>query len=83
VELSGSFDDHALDDVRHVFAPIHGLFQVLENLFPLDDQNGVLDFFEQLDESRPENHVGVVFELVDGDTMFIDGIGVLNIAQML
>src|SRR5579871_2213499 len=40
--VSGMFEDHALDDVRDVLAPIRRVLEVLVDLFPLDDRDRIL-----------------------------------------
>ena len=44
---SGVLDDDAFEHVGDVLAPIGGGFEEIEDLFPLDDRDGILLFLEQ------------------------------------
>ena len=46
VNVSCIFQDDRFNDVCHVFALVRGVLEVLIDLFPLDDQDRVLDYVE-------------------------------------
>jgi len=60
-------DHHALEHVGNVLAPIRGVFEKIERLFPLDDDNRIALVVEQEAERPLVNAVGLVLEAVDLD----------------
>src|SRR5208337_2619833 len=75
---SGVLQDDALDYVGDVFAFIHGGFHDFEDLFPLDDLDGVLFFLEKLGDQRAADAVALVFEAVDFDDVLQSLVGGLH-----
>src|SRR5436309_14323557 len=76
--LSCMFDDDALDDVGGALAAVDGGFELLENLFPLDDVERVGRALEQLGERPVVEVVALVLEAVDFDEARVDAGGPLE-----
>src|SRR6188472_902548 len=64
---SGVLHDDAFEDVGHVLASVGGLLEEVQNLFPLDDDDGVLLVFEERLHGGLVGPVGLVLETVDLD----------------
>src|SRR5215204_2669929 len=64
---SGVLHDDALEDVGDVFAAVGGLFEEVQNLFPLDDGDSVGFVFEERLHGGLVRAVGLVLEPVDLD----------------
>src|SRR5262245_61455827 len=62
---SGVLEDHALDQVGHVFAAIGDGFELLVDRFQLDQLTHVFLFAEELGHRRTQHAIGIGFELVD------------------
>src|SRR5882672_1615798 len=72
---SGALKDDAFDDVGDVLALVDGGLDDFENLFPLDDLDGVLFFVEELGNERPAEAVTFVFVAVDFDAVLEGALG--------
>ena len=63
-------DHDALEHVRHVFAAIGGVFEEVERLLPLHDDDRIALLVEQLADRLLVDAIGFVLEPVD-----LDGVG--------
>src|SRR5919201_104632 len=62
---SGVLDDDALEDVGDVLAAIRRVFEKIQDLFPLDNRNGIPLFFEEPADRGLMCAVGFVLQTVD------------------
>src|SRR5579859_2489608 len=69
VSMGGSrvFEHHAFDDVGDVLAAVGRLLDVVEDVAPLHDVDGVVAVVKQLRDGAPVDGVGLVLEAVDLD----------------
>src|SRR5262249_12769781 len=74
-------EDHAVDDVGPVLAPVGGVLEVLVDLLPLDDGDRIPLLLEEPGHRRAEDVVGLVLHPVDLDAGPDDGLGILHVAQ--
>src|SRR6185436_320425 len=61
---SGVLEGDALDHVRHVFAAIDRILQVVVDLLPLDDVDGIRAFLEEMRHRATQQRVALVLEAV-------------------
>jgi hypothetical protein len=63
-----------------MFRAPHGLAATkFVDLFPLDDEDGVLHLLEQLTDGRPQLHICLVFQPVDLDALLKNQLRILQI----
>src|SRR3984957_3928491 len=55
----------AFDDVRHVLAAVGGLFDVVEDVPPLHDVDGIVAVVKELGDGPAVDGVGLVLQAVD------------------
>src|SRR5712664_2519420 len=67
---SSALENDAFDDVGDVFALVDGGLDDFEDLFPLDDLDGIFLFVEELRNERAAQAVAIVFVAVDFDAVF-------------
>src|SRR5258708_30119126 len=66
---SSALENDAFDDVGDVFALVDGGLDDFEDLFPLDDLDGVFFFVEKLGDEGAAETVAIVFVAVDLDAV--------------
>ena len=71
-------DDDAFEHVGDVLAAIGGLFEEVEDLLPLDDDDGVALFLEERLHGRLVRAVRLVLEAVDLDGALGDALAPLE-----
>src|SRR3954470_15448544 len=74
-------DHYTLEHVRHVFTAIGCIFEEVERLFPLHDDDRVALVVEQAADRVRMQPVGLVFEAVDFDGMGRDTLRLLEALQ--
>src|SRR4029453_5652718 len=70
MQYSGVLHEDALDDVRHVLAAIRRVLEEVEDLLPLENDEGVPLLLEQQPHRRLMDVIGFVLEPVDFDGGF-------------
>src|SRR5436190_1101695 len=75
---SGVLDDDAFEDVGDVLAAIRGLLEEVQDLLPLDDDDGVLLVLEEGRDGGLVSAVRLVFETIDLDGALGDPFSLLE-----
>src|SRR5215203_4155548 len=78
---SGVLEDDPLENVGNVFAAVRGCFQVVDDVAPLHDHEGVVAALEELCEAAAIAAVRLVFEAVDLHAEIQDLLGLLDLRQ--
>ena len=75
------FDDHALEQIRDVLTSVGGGFEEVQDLFPLDDDDGIAFLVEERDDGVLVHAIGFAFELIDACGEFPDTLLLLEYSQ--
>src|SRR5207248_4706441 len=72
IVTSGILLDHGPQDVSHVFTPVGGVLDDLQDLLPAEQLEPVAPFLDQPRQCHPQHAVGLVLQSVDLDRALLD-----------